>query len=96
MGALPTAATRSGGSAALIGLMVVALLVLVLARIQSPGTPGATPGPSLAAVAAATVSPVATARAEPERDGSFADAGCLAGQGRTGPRRQPPNRRATR
>ena len=65
MGALPTAAARSGGSAALIGLMVVALLVLVLARIQSPGTPGATPGPSLAAVAAATVSPVATADASP-------------------------------
>jgi LysM repeat protein len=65
MGALPAAATRSGGSAALIGLMVVALVVLVLARIQSPGTPGASPGPSLAAVAAATVSPVATPEPSP-------------------------------
>ena len=63
MGALPTAAARSGGSAALIGLMVVAFLVLVLARIQSPDSPGATPGPSLAAVAAATVSPVTTPEA---------------------------------
>ena len=65
MGALPTATARSGGSAALIGLMVVAFLVLVLARIQSPGAPGLTPGPSLAAVAAATVSPIATPDASP-------------------------------
>ena len=65
MGALPTAATRSGGSAALIGLMVVAFLVLVLARIQSPATPGASPDPSLAAVVAATVSPVATSEPSP-------------------------------
>jgi LysM repeat protein len=65
MGALPAATARSGGSAALIGLMVVAFLVLVLARIQSPATPGMSPGPSLAAVAAATVSPVATPGATP-------------------------------
>ena len=65
MGALPTAAGRSGGSAALIGLMVVAFLVLVLARIQSPAAPGLTPGPSLAAVAVVTFSPVATPSASP-------------------------------
>jgi LysM repeat protein len=65
MGALPTAAAKSGGSAALVGLMVVAFLVLVLARIQSPGAPGVTPGPSLAAVAAATISPIATPDASP-------------------------------
>jgi LysM repeat protein len=76
MGALPTATARSGGSAALIGLMVVAFLVLVLARIQSPGTPGATPGPSLAAVAAATVSPLATSEPSPSETAAspFADA----------------------
>jgi LysM repeat protein len=65
MGALPTAGARSGGSAALVGLMVVAFLVLVLARIQSPAAPGMTPGPSLAAAAVATVSPVATPVADP-------------------------------
>jgi nucleoid-associated protein YgaU len=65
MGALPTAAARSGGSAALIGLMVVAFLVLVLARIQSPAAPGLTPGPSLAAVAVAALSPVTTPAASP-------------------------------
>ncbi|HKP07175.1 MAG TPA: LysM peptidoglycan-binding domain-containing protein [Microbacterium sp.] len=65
MGALPTATARSGGSVALVGLMVVAFLVLVLARIQSPAGPGPTPGPSLAAAAVATVSPVGTPVAEP-------------------------------
>ena len=73
MGALPTAATRTGGSAALIGLMVVAFLVLVLARIQSPASPGSSPGTSLAAVAAASTSPIATLDAgmtEPPASGS--------------------------
>ena len=65
MGALPTATARSGGSVALVGLMVVAFLVLVLARIQSPAGPGVTPGPSLAAAAVATISPVATPVATP-------------------------------
>jgi LysM repeat protein len=63
MGALPAATARSGGSAALVGLMALAFVVLVLARIQSPISPGLTPGPSLAAVAVGTVSPVATPRA---------------------------------
>ena len=65
MGALPTASARSGGSAALIGLMVVAFLVLVLARIQSPGGAGSSPDPSLAAGAAVSASPVATLDAGP-------------------------------
>ncbi len=60
MGALPTAATRSGGSAALIGLMVIAFAVLVLARIQTPAAPGSSPVGSLAAVAAASASPFGT------------------------------------
>ena len=72
MGALPTAATRSGGSAALIGLMVVAFLVLVLARIQAPASPGSSPGPSLAAVAATSSSPLATADAVPTDPASSA------------------------
>jgi LysM repeat protein len=60
MGALPTASARSGGSAALVGLMVVAFLVLVLARVQSPSAPAGTSAPSLAAVAASGGTPTAT------------------------------------
>lgn len=47
MGAIPTASARSGGQALLIGLMVVAFLVLVIARTQSPaGSAGASVAPS--------------------------------------------------
>jgi len=65
MGALPTASARSGGQALLIGLMVLAFIVLVIARTQSPaGTsgPSAAAGSAVAGVASSspTDSPDAT------------------------------------
>jgi LysM repeat protein len=45
-GALPAATPRSGVQALLIGLMVVAFLVLVIARTTTPGESAGTPGAS--------------------------------------------------
>jgi LysM repeat protein len=67
MGALPGASAKSGGQALLVGLMVLAFLVLVIARTQSPAASGgATPGPS-AGVAVASASPAAS---RPQATGS--------------------------
>jgi LysM repeat protein len=61
MGALPTASARSGGQALLVGLMVLAFLVLVIARTQTPGgSSGPSPLVSGAAVAVATSSSAGT------------------------------------
>jgi LysM repeat protein len=70
MGAIPTPSGRSGGQALLIGLMVLAFIVLVIARTQSPagsadpsGVPG---GGAVAGVASTTptASPAATSSAQ--------------------------------
>jgi LysM repeat protein len=50
-GALPVASARAGGQTLLVALMVLAFLVLVIARTTSPSTP-VTPGPSASADAA--------------------------------------------
>jgi len=64
MGALPTASAKSGGQALLVGLMVVAFLVLVIARSQSSSSLSrGTPGPSLAGVASSTIVPAFAPRA---------------------------------
>jgi LysM repeat protein len=71
MGALPTASARNGGQALVIGLMVVAFLVLVFARAQSPG--GSAVGsvaPSLSGLVAATSAPAATPRDSPSEAAS--------------------------
>ena len=66
MGALPTASAKNGGQALIIGLMVVAFLVLVIARTQTPGgAAGASAGPSLSGLVAATSTPAATPRPSP-------------------------------
>jgi LysM repeat protein len=66
MGALPTASAKSGGSALIIGLMVVAFLVLVMSRIQSPSTvSGGSPAPSLSGLVAATTHPAPTPQPSP-------------------------------
>ncbi|HEX5826998.1 MAG TPA: LysM peptidoglycan-binding domain-containing protein [Candidatus Limnocylindrales bacterium] len=72
MGALPAASARGGGQALLIGLMVLAFLVLVIARTQSPaGVAGGTPvasmgsGASSAAPASATGEPGGGASGSP-------------------------------
>ena len=58
MGTLPVATARSGGQALLIGLMVLAFAVLVIARTQSPGSSGAAePSGNGGAIAAASGSP---------------------------------------
>ena len=69
MGALPTASARSGGQALLIGLMVLAFLVLVIARTQSPaGIGDSSPQASSGAVAGvATGSPSAEVTPSPPR-----------------------------
>lgn len=62
MGSLPTASARSGGSALVVGLMVVAFLVLVMSRVQFPsGAPDVSPAPSLSGLVAATSSPESSA-----------------------------------
>jgi LysM repeat protein len=64
MGALPAASARGGGQALLIGLMVLAFLVLVIARTQSPaGVAGETPAASIGA--GAVSDPPGVASAEP-------------------------------
>jgi LysM repeat protein len=71
MGLLPTASAKGGGQALVIGLMVVAFLVLVIARTQSPGSSTLpTPGPSLADVAVATSIPAASPRPSTIADAS--------------------------
>jgi LysM repeat protein len=89
MGALPTATARTGGSALVIGLMVVAFLVLVMSRLQSPSAAsdesGASPAPSLSALVAATSTPepspsptptdTPTASDEPSLEGNVAATG---------------------
>jgi len=61
MGALPGASARSGGQALLVGLMVLAFTVLVIARTQSPGGGGVSPAASDAGAAVVgSPSPVAT------------------------------------
>jgi LysM repeat protein len=56
---LPVASPRSGGQALLVALMVLAFLVLVIARTSAPGTssdpPGASAAPSVPASAPAAV-----------------------------------------
>jgi LysM repeat protein len=44
--------TRTGGQAMLVGLMVIAFLVLVIARTTTPAQPGSSAGSPLAAVSA--------------------------------------------
>jgi LysM repeat protein len=55
MGALPTASARSGGQALLVGLMVLAFIVLVIARTQSPAG-AADPSSASSAVVAGVAS----------------------------------------
>jgi LysM repeat protein len=55
MGALPGAGARGGGQALLVGLMVLAFIVLVIARTQSPAAAnGAVASPSGGAAAEST------------------------------------------
>jgi LysM repeat protein len=62
MGGLPAASARTGGQTVLVGLMVLAFLVLVIARTQAPtAVGGATPGASDPGGAVSS-SPSATAR----------------------------------
>ncbi len=66
MGSLPGASAKGGGQALLVGLMVLAFLVLVIARTQSPATSsGATPGPSGGGAVATASPPEATPVATP-------------------------------
>ena len=68
MGALPGTTAKGGGQALLVGLMVLAFLVLVIARTQSPaGSGGATAGPSAggAAASGAPATPSSQASANP-------------------------------
>jgi LysM repeat protein len=66
MGALPTASAKNGGQALVVGLMVVAFLVLVIARTQSPGgLTGGSAAPSLSGLVAATSAPAPTSRPSP-------------------------------
>jgi len=70
MGALPTASARSGGQALLVGLMVLAFIVLVIARTQSPAggaDPSQVPGGAVAGVASA--SPTTPAAPTPSTQG---------------------------
>jgi len=64
MSALPTGSVRSGGQAVIIGLMVVAFLVLVIARTQAPaGAAAMTPpasGNAVAGIASVTGAPGVT------------------------------------
>ncbi|HEY3336636.1 MAG TPA: LysM peptidoglycan-binding domain-containing protein [Candidatus Limnocylindrales bacterium] len=54
MGSLPTASARSGGQALLVGLMVLAFIVLVIARTQSPaGADASSPDVASDAIAGA-------------------------------------------
>ncbi len=65
MGALPTASARSGGQALLVGLMVLAFIVLVIARTQSPaGTASGSPD-LLSSAVAGVASPSAAASMTP-------------------------------
>lgn len=54
MSALPGATAKSGGQALLVGLMVLAFIVLVIARTQSPPTTSGAPTTSPAAASATT------------------------------------------
>jgi LysM repeat protein len=66
MGALPTASARSGGQALLVALMVLAFLVLVIARTQSPaGAADPSPDASSAVAVAASGSPTPAAVVTP-------------------------------
>jgi LysM repeat protein len=60
--ALPVTAPRSGGQALLVGLMVVAFLVLVIARTSVPGASTGAPG-ATASGSPVSTSPVAAASA---------------------------------
>jgi LysM repeat protein len=51
---IPVASPRSGGQALLIGVMVLAFLVLVIARTSAPGSAAGAPEPTLPASAAAS------------------------------------------
>jgi len=62
LGAIPAAHGRSGGQALLVGLMVLALLVLVIARTTTPSsTAGPNPAAPASAIVAGTASPAVSA-----------------------------------
>lgn len=82
-GDLAVAAGRGGGQALLVGLMVLAFLVLVIARTTAPSeAPSATPGPSIVIAASPTLlpspTPVATASPSLATGGSPAPSGTAA------------------
>ena len=52
---IPVASTRSGGQALLIGVMVLAFLVLVIARTSAPGSAAGSPEPTLPGSADASI-----------------------------------------
>ena len=67
-GSLAVAAPRSGGQALLIGLMVLAFLVLVIARTTAPGSPGASgalPSSPVGSAPAVVASPVTSVSPSP-------------------------------
>lgn len=84
LGDLPVAAGRGGGQALLVGLMVLAFLVLVIARTTAPSqAPPATPGASIVIAASPTtrLSPTPVPTASP----SLATGGSPAPSGTAGP-----------
>lgn len=85
-GVLPVTSARAGGQAVLVGLMVVAFLVLVVARTTAPAqAPSATPGSSVVSVASPTprispspaASPTGPASASPAPSGSPTPSGSV-------------------
>jgi hypothetical protein len=82
VGGLPGASGRHGGQALLVGLMVLAFLVLVIARTTPPSS-GDTP-PSLAAGVAAGATPAATL-AEPGGSGAAATSSLAPSPSQAGP-----------
>lgn len=79
---LPMAAGRGGGQALLVGLMVLAFLVMVIARTTAPSqAPPATPGASIVIPASPTTrlspTPMATASPSLATGGSPAPSGTV-------------------